>query len=216
MEGLMVHTNTVRSPTHMLDYTKYSNVQKYVWIVARIYHSLLQKTFSAIKDTSGITPQILKKARHTIIKDVQQIIGTDLQSPTKRNKGKYSRLHPVQDTASGIWVVGNRLIRNNPMATKPNLLPALLPGDHPMTNLLLREAHVRCGHRGRDITLATFRQEYWTVQGYKLARKVVNDCQLCRVRNWNLLSQQMGNLPAEKLAPTHPLTELWLISSAHM
>ena len=97
-----------------------------------------------MKDTSGITPQILKKARHKIIKDVQQIIDADLRSPTKRNKGKYSTLNLVQDTASGIWVVGNRLIRNNSMAIQPNILTALLLSDHPMTNLLLRRAYVRC------------------------------------------------------------------------
>ena len=36
------------------------------------------------------------------------------------------------------------------------------------------------GHRGRDATLAKFREKYWVRQGSKLARKGVQNCQLCK------------------------------------
>ena len=207
LEAVLTHTSTVKSPVYLLDYTRYSRFMVYVWVIARILLVSQQKNFKALKDTSSITPEILRKANRMIIKDVQQTLHSDLNTSTQRHKGKYSRLHPVQDS-DGVWVVGNRLIRNNPMTTQLPVLPALLPDDHPLTATLLHDSHVKSGHRGRDVTLATFRQQYWVVNGSKLARKTVNNCQLCRIRNQKLLSQQMGMLPLERLTQSPPFDQV--------
>ena len=65
-------------------------------------------------------------------------------------------------------------------------------------------------HRGRDATLARFRHTYWITQGSKIAKKVVNDCQLCRVRDAKLLSQEMGVLPIERLKPQTPFNQIMI------
>ena len=75
-------------------------------------------------------------------------------------KGKqvssYRRLHPVKNE-NGIWIVGSRLIRFNPMSPD-NTPQRLIPSKHPATRIMMWDAHVACKHHGRDSTLARFRQ----------------------------------------------------------
>jgi len=118
-------------------------------------------------------------------------------------KGKYSKLSLTQDD-DGVWRVGSRLARNNPMMLAKQELQILLPTNHAFTKLLMRQAHVDSGHRGRDATLARFRHEYWITQGAKVARSITNSCQLCLVREPKMLVQSMGELPVERLKPGPP------------
>ena len=73
----------------------------------------------------------------------------------------------------------------------------------------MRRAH-RHGHRGRDATLAKFREKYWVPQGSKLARKVTHNCQLCKIRQAKLLQEVMGQLPEAHLQPSPPFTHVML------
>ena len=200
LEEVMTHASTAVEITHWLDYQRYSCFRRYVWLVARILHAVRHHKFSVMKDTAAITPRLLEEARILIIKDIQLALSTDQWTTGKHGQGKYSRLNPVQDE-TGVWIVGNRLIRHNPLSVTPTSLPALLPYDHPITRILIQEAHEQSGHRGRDVTLAKFRQNYWAPNGSKLVWKVIADCQKCRVRDKKLLEQEMGKLPAERLQP---------------
>ena len=101
----------------------------------------------------------------------------------------------------GIIVVGSRMSKFNPMTLDGNE-QALLPNKHPITKLLMTEAHQK-GHLGRDSTVAKFRQKYWTSHADKLAKSVKNKCQECKKREPQLLSQCMGNLPEARLKWLH-------------
>jgi Mor family transcriptional regulator len=203
-----LHAAEPSATTSLFDYSKYSRLGPYVWCMARIYLALKTK-FKRAK-TKDITPEVLEKARRLVMRDVQQSSGmaNELRTCSSRKKGgKYSQLHPVEDDL-GVWIVGTRLLRNNPMAVTPSTLPILLDKDHPITSVIMREAHIDSLHRGRDVTLARFRQEYWTPSGSKLARKIVNDCQKCRLRDVKLLDQKMGTLPVERLLPGPPFNNV--------
>ena len=115
-----------------------------------------------------------------------------------RNGCRYSSLTPVQDEA-GNWVVGQRLTSNNPM-TADSSLQKLLPYHHPVPMLLMQRAH-SSGHRGRDATLARFRQRYWVPQGSKLAQSVKSKCQMCKLREARFQTQLMGKLSEARLKP---------------
>ena len=71
----------------------------------------------------------------------------------------------------------------------------------------MRKAH-RQGHRGRDGTLAKFREMYWVPRGSKLAQTVKYNCQLCKLRQAKLLQQEMGQLPEARLKPAPPFTHV--------
>ena len=125
-------------------------------------------------------------------------------------KGRYLKLNPSQ-LKYGLWVVGSQIYEFNPLALSPCGSPQLLSSsNHSYTHHQMRDAHVSSGHRGRDATLAKFRQCLWMPQGLKLAKvvkfrqclwmpqgskiaKVVRDrCQLCKLREPRVLQQEMG------------------------
>ena len=65
----------------------------------------------------------------------------------------------------------------------------------------MQRAH-RQGHRGRDGTLAKFREMYWVT--------VKHNCQLCKLRQAKLLQQEMGQLPEARLKPAPSFTHVIL------
>lgn len=179
----------------LLDYSRFSKAKKVVWVIARVLSALKQKAFKG-GQTKFITIDIIRQAQDMIEKNVQSSMA-DLKLS---NKGKYKALKPTKD-AAGMWVVGERLSQHNPFGLVH--VHRLIPSDHWYTKMLMRQAHEE-GHRGRDATLARFRERYWTPNGSKLARAAKNSCQLCKVRDPTLLSQKMGLLPEERLKPSPP------------
>ena len=74
-------------------------------------------------------------------------------------------------------------------------LPAIVPPDCKITQLIMKEAH-NFGHGGQDATVARFRsQGFWTVKAGNVAKKTKNHCVPCRKVDAKLLGQVMGNLP---------------------
>ena len=67
-------------------------------------------------------------------------------------------------------------------------------------------AHKESGHRGRDRTLAQFRQKYWVAQGSKVAQSSKSKCQMCKLRDFKFGEQQMGRLPESRLKQAPPFT----------
>lgn len=187
----------------IVDYSQYSNAGKLVWVVARILGALQAKSFKG-GQTKYITPDVLDQTKTILAKDAQKSITSELQST---NNGKYKQLKPTKDR-EGLWVIGERVLQHNPLSTcRPQIL---LPTNHEYTRLIMKEAHEKGGHRGRDATLARFRQTYWTPQGSKVAKALKNSCQLCRVRDPVLLKQAMGQLPIDRLRPSPPFTSVML------
>lgn len=121
-----------------------------------------------------------------------------------RRGGRYKSLNPRKDQ-HGYYVVGRRLEVENPM-TPDAALQRLLPTHHQLTRLLMDRAHREGGHRGRDATLARFRQQYWTAYGSKIAQSTKSKCQLCKLRDVKLGEQEMGGLPEIRLKPAPPFT----------
>ena len=82
----------------------------------------------------------------------------------------------------------------------------LLPSNNHVTKLLMTEAHCLSGHKGRDNTLSRFRYKYWTPQASKIAWSVRTNCQKCKLRDHDLISQQMGIIPECRLKPSPPFS----------
>ena len=113
----------------------------------------------------------------------------------------------MKDETRGLWVIGNRISRYNPMTSPLSSDPqVLLPPESPLTTLCLKDAHTACGHKGRDGTISRFRHRFWTTNNSWLAKKIVNDCQLCRRNRPKFLSPDMGSIPKERLRASPPFT----------
>ena len=196
-EKILKSSHACHKEEPLLDYSRYSSYKRLLWSLSRVIGAIKARSFAG-GNVFIITPVILREAEMFLIKAVQRTMLIDI----KKKRGKYSRLNPVLNPDSGIWEVGLRLGKHNPMFLIPGSEPQkLLDPSHFVTKLLMKQAHADGGHRGRDATLARFRQSYWTPRGSKLANKAKIDCFLCRLRDAKLLDQVMGQLPPERLIP---------------
>ena len=58
--------------------------------------------------------------------------------------------------------------------------PILLPADHHLTVLIIRDCHKRVLHNGVRETLAELRTQFWIVRGRLVVRKVLSRCTTCK------------------------------------
>ena len=58
--------------------------------------------------------------------------------------------------------------------------PLLMPKKHPITVILIREAHKAVAHMGMNATVAEIRRNYWIPQIRQCVRKVLNTCIICK------------------------------------
>lgn len=190
--------------TPIIDYQRFSSVKRVQWTLARIMSAFRQKSFKGGSSTS-VTISDLSRAQLFLIKEVQQTMAHELE---KTNHSQYKSLSPALDER-GAWVVGKRLSPYNPMTggDHPQLL---LATSHPYTTLLMTQAHLNSGHRGRDTTLARFRMAYWTPQGAKVAKAVTTACQKCKLIKPKLATQLMGNIPPDRLTQDNPFKHTML------
>ena len=204
-EKKLRYTTAVNSKASLIDYEKFSSVDRIIWVIARIISIAKHKSFRA-GNTLYVTPQLLQQAEDFVVKNVQEMLKDEMAKADHKGRkgGHYASLNPGKDE-SGHFVVGQRLKNRNPM-TPDVSLQKLLPTRHPVTRLLMERAHRLCVHRGRDPTLARFREKYWVAHGSKLAQSVKSKCQLCKLRDSKLGEQEMGRLPEAQLKPALPFT----------
>lgn len=204
-EKKLRYTMAASSKVPFIDYAKFSNVDKVIWVIARILSVAKYKSFRG-GNTLHITPQLLEKAEDFVARDVQETLEEEMAKTDHKGRkgGRYACLNPGRDE-SGHFVIGQRLKNRNPM-TPDASLQKLLPTHHPVSRLFMERAHRKCGHRGRDPTLARFRQKYWVAHGSKIAQSVKSKCRLCKLRDVKLGEQEMGRLPEARLKPAPPFT----------
>lgn len=175
---------TTSASLPLIEYKTFSNTTKVIWIIARLHSIGRRKTFRS-GSTASISVQQLQDAENFIVKDVQRSLQDELMKSDRKGRkgGHYAGLNPILDEV-GFWVVVPRLKNNNPM-THNSSLQKLLPTRHQVTRLMMRRDY-ESGHRGRNATLARFRQLNWVIQGSKLAQFVKSKCQMCKLREAEL------------------------------
>ena len=72
--------------------------------------------------------------------------------------------------------------------------PMVLPGKHPVTELVIRQYHHLDGHVGAYRVLAEIRQRFRTVKGVSSVKRVLSKCHVCRRYNATLGEQVTAQL----------------------
>ena len=114
----------------------------------------------------------------------------------RQRKSKLTGLDPKK--SRGLWVTRGRLGKGMFKVLGKKELPIILPTSR-LAELLMLRAHNH-HHKGTAITLWASRSDAWIWQGKRLAKKVCDACVRCRADRAELLEQQMGDLPAERVA----------------
>ena len=104
-EKKMCNTAVATADPPLIDFVRFSDINRVIWVVARLKNIARNKTFSA-GNAMPVTAQHLKEAEDFVV-NVQKTIECELEksSSKKGHGGHYAKLKPVQD-ASGIWVIG--------------------------------------------------------------------------------------------------------------
>ncbi|XP_073986068.1 uncharacterized protein [Rhodnius prolixus] len=140
---------------------------------------------------------IVRAQQHSLTEEIE-----DAQSPRPRLRlvktlGLF--LHP-----DGVLRVGGRLrLADIPESQKH---PALLPSQHPLTALIIQEAHISNLHVGPTATHAFLRNRYWITNGKNVVRRQLSSCNKCFSIKPSPFNPIMGQLPEGRASASPPFT----------
>ena len=109
---------------------------------------------------------------------------------------KISALNPFIDQY-GLIRVGGRLKNSN--LSDEHKYPILLPSYHYVTDLIIREMHLRFYHAGIQSTLYTIRQRFWLLDGKNQIRKIIRNCITCIRHRPIPINYKMADLLAPRV-----------------
>ncbi|KRY10067.1 hypothetical protein T12_5752 [Trichinella patagoniensis] len=102
----------------------------------------------------------------------------------------------------GLLRVGGRLRRSTlPPESKH---PIILPHNHPVTELLIKDHHVRQMHAGVNQTLVAIRTRLWIIRARNTTKKMIRSCPICCRVDAQPYRLRMGDLPADRVTETQP------------
>ena len=78
--------------------------------------------------------------------------------------------------------------------------PIILPKGH-LSNLIIREYHLRGYHSGASHTWSLIRERFWLIGGMSAVKRLVHKCITCRKRSAPANTQFMADLPKERITP---------------
>lgn len=113
-------------------------------------------------------------------------------------------LNPFYDNTDQLLRVGGRLQCS--LLPFDEMHPTILPSKHTVTQLLISDAHFDVSHGGPRSTMAHLRRKYWIIHAGLTIRRQLGSCLDCKRENPTSMTQQMGNLPAERVRPARAFT----------
>ena len=178
-----------------------SKWNKMIRVLAWMIRYLIRVSYNFRYQSEILSRCELARSKRLLLKHAQNECAEELKNGFENGKGRFRKLAPLLGE-DGVWRVGSRARKHVPF-TFDHKPPVLLPPDHKITLLLMREAHL-LGHPGQDGTLARFRiRGYWTTRGGQLAKKIKVNCVPCRKVEHKTLTQPMGELPEDLLKLTY-------------
>ncbi|XP_062716301.1 uncharacterized protein LOC134291910 [Aedes albopictus] len=194
-------------------YSSFTRLTRIVALCQRFVSSLRSKsrtqpTSPGFDKSQALSLEELIQARLTLVRLAQADCFheelRELQQGRQLPKRSSLRLlSPFIDT-EGVLRVGGRLkLSEQPYLSKH---PALLPSFHPLSQLIAKSFHYKLIHGGGHLTLSVMREEYWPINGRRLVRSIIRNCFQCARANPVPASQQIGQLPAQRVTVSKPFS----------
>ena len=103
---------------------------------------------------------------------------------------------------NGVLRVGGRL--KNAALSDNQRYPILLPNKHPVTDLIVMQHHEEEGHMATSHVLTVLNKNYWIIHGRSAVNRILKSCLNCRFWKAKPISQQMGDLPPDRINKCTP------------
>ena len=145
-----------------------------------------------------------------LIREAQEMhysseIASCKRSPTRtcvRRKGDFARRQIWLDP-KGVLRLQTRMFAAEDWPVE-SALPALLPRQHPLTKLIIRDAHRQVEHQGHTYTWAKLREKYFIFQGKATVKTICFHCSYCRTRRPRPMRPPTAGLHASRLRVDEP------------
>ena len=154
----LVTTEVKPTIGELIECVRFSSFRRLVRVTAYVLRAV--ETFKSKRASQGCSPlstEELAEAECRWIVDSQMILNCEDSFDSLR-----LQLNLFLDE-NGLWRCGGRLANVNlPYSTK---YPLLFPRNHPLTPLIVNNAHRRILHNGVCETLTEVRRKFWIVKG---------------------------------------------------
>ena len=114
---------------------------------------------------------------------------------------KLVQLNPFIDKKGVIRIRGR--IANSKLHSEVRT-PILLPRNHRVTKLIIRNCHEKNGHVGLKHVMSSLRQRFWILQCTAAVKSVLGQCMFCKRVHCPLMNRKMAPLPDDRLTPGKP------------
>ena len=115
-----------------------------------------------------------------------------------------SKLQQLNPIISEIVLKVNGRLKHSNLPTELKH-PIVLPSDHHITEIIIRDVHENSLHSGRDHNLAISKEHYWIINAKSVIKRVLSQCIPCKFENMKPSNQLMGQLPNERTAVFDPV-----------
>ena len=160
---------------------------------------------SSVSEISRAKAAIIHTVQHEIYREEYKCL--EKRQPLPK-QSPLKRLNPIIDE-DGLLRVGGRLTPAS--VPREEKHPLIIPRTHHIATLLVRYYHEKVAHQGRHITEGAIRAAgLWIIGSKCLVSSVINKCVICRRLRGAVQIQKMSDLPADKLSPMPPFTNVGL------
>lgn len=193
-------------------FQKYSSFNKLLRVVAYCYRFCLNANKGGNKHSGFLHPDELSRSHNAIMKIIQNQAFPDELRDLGAGKtiNKNSRLKALDAfiDQEGIIRVGGSIRYANISYDKK--FPIVLPSNHDVTKLIIRQEHLKQLHSGVEETLYSIRSRYWLLNGRNSVKNVLRSCIRCFKVRPKALSTKMADLPKCRLEPIRPFFKISL------
>ncbi|XP_064469952.1 uncharacterized protein LOC135384694 [Ornithodoros turicata] len=175
-------------------YSSFSRLLRVTSWVLRFVHNIRSPS---LKDRGMPSSEEINAAEHYWIRNAQRE-AFGLQPTTHTSLRNASLFHDDE----GILRMQGRLQYGVfPDAVKH---PIVLPSNHPITAMIIRQTHLRLLHAGVQGTLTDLREAYWVIRGRQVVKRVVHGCRVCRRAKARACTEIAGPLPRDRVSAAAP------------
>ena len=171
--------------------------------------SFLKSRCSKNREDDSSRVERLQDSENYVFRQVQnKMFEREIDSLSKGHcvskSSSIAKLKPFLDER-GVLRVGGRISRAQlPSNVKQ---PILIPKKSHIATLLIRHFHEKTHHQGRLMTESSLRMNgFWIVGMKRLINNILHHCVMCRRLRGKFVTQQMSDLPEERITPSPPFT----------
>ena len=178
------HTDMTDTRTHLIDPRKYSDWNKLSKVTARVFRFIDNCQLpTSLRCDGALKPDEIVSAEMSLIRQAQEeAFPKEYKALESKHEllsnSKLRSLNPIMDE-DGILRCDGRLQHAQyiPWETK---YPIILPRDHQITQLIVKNSHERNKHSGTNQVLADLSTRYWILAAREAIRNYEHNCVVCK------------------------------------